>query len=53
MIKLEELKTDNRNILALEGTIYNEKIIILLTYMDCCKEARGQNYKINREIQKK
>ena len=51
-IKLEEIQTKSNNILILEGTIYNEKIRIILTYMDCCKEFKGGRYKENREIQR-
>ena len=51
-IKLEERQTKSNNILILEGTIYNEKIRIILTYMDCCKEVKGERYKENRENEK-
>ena len=52
-IKLEEIKTKNNNILVLEGTIHNGKIQIILTYLNCCKEVKGERYKENREIQKR
>ena len=51
-IKLEEVKIENKDILIIEGTIHKEKIRIILTYMDCCKETRGPNYNANRVIQK-
>ena len=38
--------------MILEGTIHNEKIRIILTYMDCSKEKRGERYDANRAIQK-
>ena len=50
-IILEEIETKGRDILILEGTIYNERIRIILTYMDCCKEANGPRFRANREIQ--
>ena len=39
-IKLEEIQVKNSNILILEGTIYSEKVRIILTYMDCSKEKK-------------
>ena len=39
-------------ILIVEGTIYNEKIKIILTYFNCCKLRAGRRYLENREMQK-
>ena len=51
-IKLEEIEKENRFILILEGTIHNEIIRIILTYIFFCKETKGLSYKAKREIQK-
>jgi len=52
-IKLEEIQTKNNNILILELSIHNEKIRIILTYTDCCKEVKGANIKRIEKNRKK
>ena len=51
-IKLEEIKVKNQDILALEGTIMNTKIIIVLSYFDSTKLKNGKDFNRNRKIQK-
>ena len=51
-IKLEEVKVDNVDILALEGTIENQKHRIILSYFDSSKKKSGKEYDNNRKIQK-
>ena len=51
-IKLEEIETKNIDILALEGTIENQKYRIILSYFDSCKNKSGKEYNKNRIIQK-
>ena len=51
-IKLEEMIVDNVDILALEGTIENQKYRIILSYFDSCKNKSGKEYNKNRKIQK-
>ena len=51
-IKLEKIETKSEYILIVEGTIYNEKIKIILTYFNCCKLRVGRRYLENREMQK-
>ena len=42
----------NRDILALEGTIMNTKIRIILSYFDSTKLKTGIDFNRNRRIQK-
>merc|ERR1712179_670073 len=51
-IKLEEVKVDNIDILALEGMIENQKHRIILSYFDSNKKKSGEEYEKNRKIQK-
>ena len=51
-IKLEEITVKNRDILALEGTIMNTKIRIILSYFDSTKLKTGIDFNRNRRIQK-
>ena len=51
-IMMEEVDTKSKDILILDGVIFNEKIRIILTYLNCCKETQGRKYTANREIQK-
>ena len=50
--KLEELKVDHSDVLALEGTMRGSKMRIILKYMDCSKNKTGKEYEENRKIQK-
>jgi len=47
-IKLEEIETKNMDILALEGTIENQKYRIILSYFDSCKKNQER---ITKEIE--
>ena len=38
--------------MIVEGTIYNEKIKIILAYFNCCKLRAGKRYQENRDMQK-
>ena len=49
-IKLEKLETKSEDILIVEGTIYNEKVKIILAYFNCCKLRAGRRYQENREM---
>ena len=49
---MEEIKIDNNDILALEGTVRGNKIRIILSYFDSTKYKSGRNYDRNRKIQK-
>merc|ERR1711874_539442 len=40
-IKLEEIKVNNNDVLALEGTVRNTKIRIILSYFDSTKLKSG------------
>ena len=51
-IRLEEIKVKNQDILALEGTIMNTKIRIVLSYFDSTKLKAGKDFDRNRKIQK-
>ena len=51
--KLEEIKIDHNDVLALEGTMRGSKIRIILTYMDSSKNKTGKDYEENRKIKKK
>merc|ERR1711874_550593 len=51
-IKLEEIEVKNNDILALEGTIRGNRIMIILTYFDSTKLKTGKGYESNRRIQK-
>ena len=42
-IKLEEMMVKNKDILALEGTIENQKYRIILSYFDSCKKNQEMN----------
>ena len=50
--KLEEIKVDSNDILALEGTVRGSKIRIILSYFDSTKNKSGRDYDRNRKIQK-
>ena len=50
--KLEEIKIDHNDVLALEGTMRGSKIRIILTYMDSSKNKTGKDYEENRKIKK-
>ena len=50
--KLEEIKVDSNDILALEGTVRGSKIRIILSYFDRTKKRSGRDYERNRKIQK-
>ena len=51
-IKMEEIDVKNRDILAIEGTICNEKIRMILCYFDSTKLKKGVHFQRNRKIQK-
>ena len=51
-IKLEEIKIKNKDVLALEGTILNTKIRIILCYFDSTKLKSGTDFNRNRRLQK-
>ena len=51
-IRLEEIIVKNQDILALEGTIINTKIRIVLSYFDSTKLKAGKDFNRNRKIQK-
>ena len=44
---MEEIETESENILVIDGTIYNEKVRIILVYFNCSKEVAGK--KISRK----
>merc|ERR1712002_1245768 len=48
---MEEIKTTSNDILALEGTVREYKMRIILAYMDSDKKKSGKNYVRNRNIQ--
>ena len=50
--RLEEIKVDHSDIMALEGTIRGHKIRIILTYFDSTKNVSGIDFRRNRKIQK-
>ena len=50
--RLEEIKVDHSDILALEGTMRGSKIRIILTYFDSTKNKSGKDFERNRKIQK-
>ena len=50
-IIMEEIETESENILVIDGTIYNEKIRIILVYFNCSKEIAGKRYQENRDMQ--
>ena len=39
-IKLEEIETEHKDVLAVEGTIRNRKIRLILVYFDSTKKIR-------------
>ena len=49
---MEEIKVESNDILILEGTIHSEKVRIILTYMGCSKERKGEDYDAKRRLQK-
>merc|ERR1711874_56866 len=51
-IKLEEIKVNNNDVLALEGTVRNTKIRIILSYFDSTKLKSGVVFNKNRKLQK-
>ena len=51
-IKLEEIVIKNKDVLALEGTILNIKIRIILCYFDSTKLKSGTDFYRNRRLQK-
>ena len=52
-IKLEEVETGSKDILAVEGKVNNRKARIVLCYFDCTKQLSGDDYERNRTIQSK
>jgi len=50
--KLEEIKVDHSDVLALEGTVRGSKIRIILAYFDSTKNKSGKDFERNRKIQK-
>merc|ERR1711888_419235 len=52
-IKLEEVETGSKDILAVEGKVNNRKTRIVLCYFDCTKQLSGDEYERNRTIQSK
>ena len=51
-IMMEEVNTNSRDIMILDGTIFNEKVRIILVYFNCSKELEGRNCRANSEIQR-
>ena len=51
-IMMEEIDTKSRDILILDGIIFNEKVRIILVYFNCCKEVQGRNYRANRDTKR-
>ena len=51
-IKLEEIETEHKDVLAVEGTVRNRKIRIILVYFDSTKKKSGKDFERNREIQR-
>ena len=51
-IKLEEIKVNNSDVLALEGTIREAKTRIILVYFDSTKLKSGPDFNRNRKLQK-
>merc|ERR1711874_302899 len=49
-IKLEKLKTNSNDILALEGTVLKTKFRFVLCYFDSTKLVNGPDYEKNRSI---
>ena len=52
-IKLEEVRVESSDILIVEGTIHWRRVRIILIYMGCSKEKKGEECEVNREIQRK
>ena len=50
--KLEEIKLEHNDILALAGTVRGSKIRIVLAYYDSMKNKSGKDFESNRKIQK-
>ena len=50
--KLEEIKVDHSDVLALEGTMRGRKLRIILTYFDNSKSKSGKDFERNRKIQR-
>ena len=50
--KLEEIKVEHSDVLALEGTMRGCKIRIILSYFDSNKNKTGKDFERNRKIQK-
>ena len=51
-IKLEEIETEHKDVLAVEGTVRNRKIRIILVYFDSTKKKSGKDFERNRKIQR-
>ena len=49
-IKLEEIGTEHKDVLAVEGTVTNRKIRIILVYFDSTKKKLGKDFERNRKI---
>ena len=49
--RLEEIKVKHNDILALEGTIRDSRIRIILVYFDSTKKKSGRDFNRNRTIQ--
>merc|ERR1711909_174601 len=52
-VKLEEIKIDDNDILALEGVVRGDKTRIILSYFDSSKNKSGDEYERNRAMQSK
>ena len=52
-VKLEELTVEDNDILALEGMVRGEKVRIILSYFDSSKSKSDDDFKRNRELQRK
>ena len=48
---MDEIETKSEDILVVAGSIYNEKVKIILAYFNCSKELTGRRYQENRKIQ--
>lgn len=50
-IRMDELETKSEDIKVIEGTVYNEKMRMILAYFNCSKELAGKRYQENRNMQ--
>ena len=51
-IKLEEISVKNKDVLALEGSVMNTKLRLILCYFDSTKLKAGVDFNRNRKLQK-